>query len=165
MEYREYHFPKTSMSLAQSHTVNDFLVFSRKRIQNILWLCRKWQSRKTTKHKQYVCTHCNFVSRKKTDYSIHLTTAKHLKLANSVEKIINDNEKSTKTTRPILVHVAISINTISGYYRHKTMFIYTYNHLHITPKYTLLYIYSLKRTEKCTTFSLAKQYLHGISHK
>ena len=33
-----------------------------------------------------------------------------------------------KTTRPILVHVAISINTISGYYRHKN-----YVHLHLQP--------------------------------
>ncbi len=87
---------------------------------------------KTTKHKQYVCTHCNFVSRKKTDYSIHLTTAKHLKLANSVEKIINDvdeivisGEKSTKNNKTYTCACGNIYKHNSGYCRHKKLCTFT----------------------------------------
>ena len=80
---------------------------------------------KTTKHTKYECAHCNFVSRKKTDYTKHLTTAKHLKLTNSVDKIVNDNEITTNIDKQYTCACGKIYKHNSGYSRHKKLCSFT----------------------------------------
>ena len=67
----------------------------------------------------YECSQCNYVTRKKTDYSKHLTTDKHLKTINTVEKIKHDVAKSTIVDKHYNCVCGNVYKYDSGYYRHK----------------------------------------------
>ena len=75
---------------------------------------------KSTKHLvHYECSQCNYVTRKKTDYSKHLTTDKHMKNINTVEKIRRDVVKSTIVDKHYSCLCGNVYKYDSGYYRHK----------------------------------------------
>ena len=73
----------------------------------------------TKQHTQYECTQCDYTTRKKTDYVKHLTTAKHLKLINTVDKIAHDVVKSTIVDKHYNCVCGNVYKYDSGYYRHK----------------------------------------------
>jgi len=76
-------------------------------------------SNKSKKHIQYECTHCNFVTRKKTDYDKHLTTAKHLTLVNSANGIVNEDGQSTRVDKQYTCACGNIYKFNSGFCRHK----------------------------------------------
>ena len=80
---------------------------------------------KSKKHIQYECTHCNFVTRKKTDYDKHLTTAKHLTLVNSANGIVNDDGQSTRVDKQYTCACGNIYKFNSGFCRHKKICTFT----------------------------------------
>jgi hypothetical protein len=82
-------------------------------------------SDKSKKHIQYECTQCNFVTRKKTDYAKHLTTAKHLKLVNSANGIVNDDAQSTRVDKQYTCACGNIYKFNSGFCRHTKICTFT----------------------------------------
>ena len=82
-------------------------------------------SDKSKKHIQYECTHCNFVTRKKTDYDKHLTTAKHLTLVNSANGIVNEDGQSTRVDKQYTCACGNIYKFNSGFCRHKKICTFT----------------------------------------
>ena len=80
---------------------------------------------KSKKHLQYECTQCNFVTRKKTDYAKHLTTAKHLTLVNSANRIVNDDAQSTRLDKQYTCACGNIYKFNSGFCRHKKICTFT----------------------------------------
>jgi hypothetical protein len=79
---------------------------------------------KSTKiYTKYYCDICTYNTRKKTDYTKHLSTAKHLKNMNDSKKSTNDggndNESSTNIDKRFDCICGSVYKYASGYYRHK----------------------------------------------
>ena len=93
-------------------------------------------------YKEYICEKCDFKSSNKTDYNRHLLTAKHKKMKNDSEMIVNDSDfydNSINNTNTIINENKIwkcicgkVYKWDSSYYRHKKKC--NYEHKPITGK-------------------------------